>query len=53
MNRRLEAVLLSHLKTWRSVALMGPRQVGKSYLLAKILNTHPGTLLSLDDPKER
>src|SRR3989338_5037116 len=53
MHRHIESVLLARLKTWRSVALMGSRQVGKSYLLAQILNTHPGRLLSFDDPKER
>ena len=53
MHRHLEPVLLVRLKVWRSVALMGPRQVGKSYLLSQILHTHPGTLLSFDDPKER
>lgn len=53
MRRHIESVLLSRLKTWRSVALMGSRQVGKSYLLAQILKTHPGRLLSFDDPKER
>ena len=53
MRRHIESVLLARLKAWRSVALMGSRQVGKSYLLAQILNTHPGRLLSFDDPKER
>ena len=53
MHRQLESVLLDRLRTWRSVALMGARQVGKSYLLAEILKTHPGRLLSFDDPKER
>lgn len=53
MERQIEAVLLSRLKAWRSVALLGSRQVGKSYLLAHILKAHPGTLLSFDDPRER
>src|SRR3989338_8207401 len=53
MRRHIESVLLARLKAWRSVALMGSRQVGKSYLLAQILRTHPGRLLSFDDPKER
>jgi len=53
MDRQIESVLVSRLKTWRSVALLGPRQVGKSYLLTQILSTHPGKLLSFDDPKER
>ncbi|MBL7073264.1 MAG: ATP-binding protein [Candidatus Omnitrophica bacterium] len=53
MDRHIEKILISRLKTWRSVALLGARQVGKSYLLQKILKTHPGTLISLDDPLER
>lgn len=32
---------------------MGARQVGKSHLLSQIVSTHPGTLLSFDDPLER
>ncbi len=53
MKRQIEKTLLSRLGTWRSVALLGSRQVGKSYLLKEILKHHPGTLLSLDDPLER
>lgn len=52
MDRRIESVLVSRLNKWRSVALLGSRQVGKSYLLSKALRTHPGKLLSFDDPKE-
>jgi predicted AAA+ superfamily ATPase len=53
MHRQIAPVLLSHLKTWRSVALMGARQVGKSHLLTQIVSAHPGALLSFDDPRER
>lgn len=53
MNRHIAPVLLSRLKAWRSVALMGSRQVGKSHLLSQIVSAHPGTLLSFDDPLER
>lgn len=53
MNRQLEKVLISRLDRWRSVALLGPRQVGKSYLLKDILKRHAGTLISMDDPLER
>jgi len=53
VDRRIESVLISRLKTWRCVALLGSRQVGKSYLLNQILNARPGKLLSFDDPKER
>ncbi len=53
VDRHLEAVLVARLNTWRSVALLGPRQVGKSYLLTRILAKHAGHLISFDDPKER
>lgn len=53
MKRELEKILNSRLKTWRSVALLGARQVGKSYLLAEILKKHEGNLISFDDPLER
>ncbi|MBI4597803.1 MAG: ATP-binding protein [Candidatus Omnitrophica bacterium] len=53
MNRLIEPVLIKRLNTWRSVALLGARQVGKSYALQQMLHTHPGTLFSLDDPNER
>ena len=53
MNRHIAPVLLSRLKAWRSVALMGSRQVGKSHLLSQIVSAHPGKLLSFDDPLER
>src|SRR3989338_2331544 len=53
MNRHIAPVLLSRLKAWRSVALMGSRQVGKSHLRSQIVSAHPGKLLSFDDPLER
>lgn len=53
MKRELQKILISRLKVWRSVALLGARQVGKSYLLAEILKKHEGNLISFDDPLER
>ncbi|GBE39484.1 MAG TPA: ATP-binding protein [Nitrospirae bacterium] len=53
MERQVEKVIISRLAKWRSVALLGSRQVGKSYLLKKILKRHNGAILSFDDPLER
>lgn len=53
MKRQLEKVLISRLNKWRSVALLGSRQVGKSYLLKEILKRHQGRIISFDDPLER
>ena len=53
MKRQLEKVLISRLNKWRSVALLGSRQVGKSYLLKEILKRHQGKIISFDDPLER
>ncbi|MBI2346588.1 MAG: ATP-binding protein [Deltaproteobacteria bacterium] len=48
----LERILVERLKKWRCAALLGARQVGKSYLLKEVLKTHPGTLITFDDPLE-
>ena len=53
MKRQIQKVLISRLKTWRSVALLGSRQVGKSYLLREILKSYSGDIISFDDPLER
>ncbi len=53
MERRIANILISRLKTFRCVALLGSRQVGKSYLLKEVISQHGGTLLSFDDPLER
>ncbi len=53
MDRIIEQILLSRLAKFRSVALLGSRQVGKSYLLKEILKRHPGNMISFDDPLER
>jgi len=53
VKRQIEKIVLDRLNKWRSVALLGSRQVGKSYLLKDILKRHHGTILSFDDPLER
>lgn len=53
MDRQVEKVVISRLNKWRSVALLGARQVGKSHLLKEILKRYQGTIISLDDPLER
>lgn len=53
MERQIKKVLISRLSKCRSVALLGARQVGKSYLLRDILKDHPGKIISFDDPLER
>ncbi|OGQ05938.1 MAG: hypothetical protein A2W61_05210 [Deltaproteobacteria bacterium RIFCSPLOWO2_01_44_7] len=53
MYRQIQSHLIKSLQTWRCVALLGPRQVGKSYLLKQILQASPGTYLSFDDPLVR
>jgi predicted AAA+ superfamily ATPase len=50
MKRRLQNTLLERIQNERACALIGPRQVGKSYLLKEILKERKGTYLSLDDP---
>ncbi|MBI2974852.1 MAG: AAA family ATPase [Deltaproteobacteria bacterium] len=53
MKRRITEILVSRLNSFRAIALLGPRQVGKSYLLKEIVKRHDGTLLSFDDPVMR
>jgi uncharacterized protein len=53
MKREIQKNLINRLQKWRSVALLGARQVGKSYLLLDILKNNAGTYISFDDPLER
>lgn len=53
MDRKLEQVLLKRLKSDRAIALLGPRQSGKSYLLKQAIKAVGGSYLSLDDPMIR
>jgi len=48
VERRVEPVLRSFLETFRVVALVGPRQAGKTTLARQV--TNGGVYLSLDDP---
>ncbi len=48
VERRVEPALRSFLETFRVVALVGPRQAGKTTLARQV--TNGGVYLSLDDP---
>ncbi|MFQ5709720.1 MAG: ATP-binding protein [bacterium] len=50
MKRQIQTTLFERIHNERACALIGARQVGKSYLLREILKEYPGTYLSLDDP---
>lgn len=50
MKREIENVLIKRLTEDRSVALLGPRQAGKSYLLRMIVEAKGGRYINLDDP---
>ena len=52
--RRLEAVVLARLKAMPAVAIMGPRQVGKTRLARKIAKNYSGAIfLDLETIKDR
>ena len=52
--RRLEAVVLARLKAMPAVAIMGPRQVGKTSLARKIAKSYSGAIfLDLETIKDR
>jgi len=53
MKRQMQKTLLQRMQTERACALIGPRQVGKTYLLQEIIKEQGGTYLSLDDPVVR
>jgi len=50
MKRLMKKLLLERLDNERGCALIGPRQVGKSYLLKEIIQERGGNYVSLDDP---
>ncbi|MBI4669948.1 MAG: AAA family ATPase, partial [Elusimicrobia bacterium] len=52
MQRTLEKYLNQSLKNDRAVALLGPRQTGKSYLLG-LLAQNEDIIVKLDDPAVR
>ena len=52
--RRLEALVLARLKAMPAVAIMGPRQVGKTSLARKIAKNYSGAIfLDLETIKDR
>ena len=50
MNRKLKQILSKRINQDRACALIGPRQVGKSYLMNEIIQELGGVYLTLDDP---
>lgn len=52
-KRLMEAALARAQKTFPVIALCGPRQSGKSTLLANYLKESAGTFISFDDPDYR
>ena len=50
--RRLNARLHDHLRQFPAVALLGPRQVGKTTLARSIASERPSTYLDLENPAD-
>ena len=50
MRRAIKDILIERINHERACALIGPRQVGKSFLLQEIIAEFGGHYLSLDDP---
>src|SRR3989338_149014 len=53
MQRLIEKTLIERLKEDRAVALLGPRQSGKSFLLRNVIKNYGGNYINLDDPALR
>jgi hypothetical protein len=53
LRRRIEARLRTDLDTQAAVALLGPRQVGKTTLALAIADAVPSLYLDLEDPADR
>ena len=53
LKRRLEKQIRSDLETQAAVALLGPRQVGKTTLALAIADAGPSLYLDLEDPADR
>ena len=53
ISRRLHAQILHDLSVHTAVALLGPRQVGKTTLARAIAATAPSIYLDLEDPADR
>ena len=53
ISRRLEVPVLEQLTRFPAVALLGPRQVGKTTLAHQIAQLRDGLLLDLESPADR
>ncbi len=53
LNRRIEAQIRADLEDQAAVALLGPRQVGKTTLALAIAEAGPSVYLDLEDPADR
>ncbi len=53
LKRRLDAQLRTDLNTYAAVALLGPRQVGKTTLALALADAVPSVYLDLEDPADR
>ena len=53
VNRELETVFTKAITAFRVIAVVGPRQSGKTTFLRKMLEKHGGNYVSLDDPDAR
>ena len=53
LNRRIEAQIRTDLEDQAAVALLGPRQVGKTTLALAIAEASPSVYLDLEDPADR
>lgn len=53
ISRSLESVVESVTKEYPVVLVTGPRQVGKTTMLQKLMNDSPRSYVSLDDLNER
>ena len=51
--RRLEPLVLEQLDRFPAVALLGPRQVGKTTLARQIALRHEALMLDLESPADR
>ena len=53
LNRRIEPQIRADLEDQAAVALLGPRQVGKTTLALAIAEASPSVYLDLEDPADR
>ena len=53
LKRRIQARIQADLQTQAAVALLGPRQVGKTTLALALADAQPSIYLDLEDPADR